>query len=880
MKYLKLAPLLLPIFAFFLYLVTAAPFMLWLDAGRFVSAIVTLGVANPPEPLYVLLAHPFTYLPIGSTIFKIQIFSALTAVLALLVLYKLMLVFLGDLLKPFKDLKLLMLIGLFSMAMLAFSYQFWSQAQNIENFILVVLIEVVVLYLILAAQSKKSLFVNLTIISALMGLSTGTNPVIASIVPSLLWVMWNKRKLLTIPGFVVWIIVGIVAIVAIHLYIPIRAGASPFLNYWNATTLEGVWSVSTGAGLNVFVPELGRINGFTGSPEIFFKSTWHFIEMFFIKFTPLLVPFILAGGYFLWRKSKYYFIFWGLIILTNWIFSGLYFSGNQESWFLVSDVAFVVLGGLGGYYLVTEGIEALFVRVKYNGYKNYKRYNSYIFIVVLVPFLVWSPFLWRRDWVLTEDYINNLYRPMEGQKAIIFGSSDLYDSVSFLVHDVKDLATYKPNVIPITDNLLYILSWYREHLKKVTDLKIPDDKGLKYDSAAEYSQFINEFFEQNISNYKIYVTIPAMRNNFLQAYKGQNLGPSLRIDETKFKLIPQGMLLEVAPKESTSSSNLAFFDYKFSDKNFPKKKPFMLEQTYKTELTGVLNEYAYSLEGMGDSLLQQGNAQDAFPFYQKAYDFNPKNAEVVSRLGNYYGTIGDHKKAAEYFEKALKIEPNNIGLLFNSAIAYENTGRSDKAIKNYNRVIQLSKGQNDQITQLAQTRLSAIKTATPSAALNTSKVGSDSFEVDKPANIQQQLLTPPQPQQTGIYQDKDFNLQFLIPQDFKLSKEKGFLNLSNNLKGKEELTFSFYSRSMGATEKLDSMGEKLPFVLEGPVLITQPVTIPGFEAVGKTHGSGEHLTFLLLLKKGDIGIAVKIYPGDSSKTEEFNQILGSINTLK
>src|SRR6266851_3602686 len=36
-----------------IYLYTSAPFMLWLDAPRFVAAIVTLGIALPAEHVYV-----------------------------------------------------------------------------------------------------------------------------------------------------------------------------------------------------------------------------------------------------------------------------------------------------------------------------------------------------------------------------------------------------------------------------------------------------------------------------------------------------------------------------------------------------------------------------------------------------------------------------------------------------------------------------------------------------------------------------------------------------------------------------------------------------------------------------------------------------------
>lgn len=851
-----------------IYLFTAAPFMLWLDAPRFVSAIVTLGIANPPEPLYIMLVKFFTYIPFGSYIFRIQIFSALTAALVLIVIYKLMIVFTKELLKPLKEAKLVHLTGLFSMLMLAFSYQFWSQAQNVENFILVTLIAVSVLYLLITADTKKKFFINFCLIAGVLGLATGTNPVIASIIPTILWGMWHKRKFWSISGFAVWIAVGVIGIIGVHLYIPIRASANPFLNYWRATTLENVIAVSTGSGLNVFVPELGRINGFTGSPEIFFKSTWHFIELFFIKFTPLLIPFIIAGGYFLWKKNQYYFIFWGLIIFTNWFFSSLYFSGNQESWFLMSDIAWVIWGGLGFYYLVSEGLEVILGKFKlFKTLKSLNKYKNYLFVAVCIPFFIWLPFLWRREWVVTEDYIKNLYRPIGEEKAIMFGSSDLYDSISFYVHDIPGTSVYKPSVIPITDNLLYILSWYRENLKSTTDLKIPDDKGLKYDSALEYSQFVMDFFEKNMDKYKIYITVPALRNNFLQAYKGQNLGPSLRIDEKRFKLIPQGMLMQLVPKDSTASANLANFEYQFKNKGFPKKQPFLLEQTYKTELTGVLNEYAYSMESLGDNLLKEGKADQALKYYQGAFDFNPKNAEIISRLGNYYGTIGDHQKAAEYFEKALKIEPNNVGLLFNSAIAYENTGRADKAMKNYNKVLQFSKGQ-EQIGQLAQVRLNALKQATPSAQTATAA-----------GSIQQQLLTVPTAA-PGVYQSRELNIQFVTPPDFKVTPEAGgALKMTNNGKGKDELTMTFYSRSLKTAEELESLATNLPFSVDGPILITQPVTIPGFQAIGKTIATGEHLTFLLLMKKENLGIAIKIYPGDSNKSDQLNQILGSINTL-
>jgi hypothetical protein len=63
--------------------------MLLEDAPRFLAAIITLGIARPVDPVYVFLAHWFTYLPFGSVAFRIQFFSALLAGGSLLLLYRL-----------------------------------------------------------------------------------------------------------------------------------------------------------------------------------------------------------------------------------------------------------------------------------------------------------------------------------------------------------------------------------------------------------------------------------------------------------------------------------------------------------------------------------------------------------------------------------------------------------------------------------------------------------------------------------------------------------------------------------------------------------------------------------------------------------------------
>src|SRR2546423_3669438 len=66
-----------------LYISTLAPTVTLVDSGELMLAAHTLGVAHPPGfPLYVLLAHFFTWLPIGSVAARVNFASAVFAALA------------------------------------------------------------------------------------------------------------------------------------------------------------------------------------------------------------------------------------------------------------------------------------------------------------------------------------------------------------------------------------------------------------------------------------------------------------------------------------------------------------------------------------------------------------------------------------------------------------------------------------------------------------------------------------------------------------------------------------------------------------------------------------------------------------------------------
>lgn len=75
--------------AFALYVITLAPDLLPADNGEFQLIATELGVAHPPGfPLYTVLAHAMTRLPLGPTpAWRVNLFAALTSALTIWVVY-------------------------------------------------------------------------------------------------------------------------------------------------------------------------------------------------------------------------------------------------------------------------------------------------------------------------------------------------------------------------------------------------------------------------------------------------------------------------------------------------------------------------------------------------------------------------------------------------------------------------------------------------------------------------------------------------------------------------------------------------------------------------------------------------------------------------
>lgn len=91
---------------------------------------------------------------------------------------------------------------------------------------------------------------------------------------------------------------------------------------------------------------------------------------------------------------------------------------------------------------------------------------------------------------------------------------------------------------------------------------------------------------------------------------------------------------------------------------------------------------------LGVSYINENNTQPAFIEFQKAYELNPNDKEVLNAIGYIYLLkLEDFQKAIDFFKKAIKVDPDFPEAYNNLGIAYEKTGRLNDAIDSYKKAL-------------------------------------------------------------------------------------------------------------------------------------------------------------------------------------------------
>jgi len=309
------------------------------DGGDLLSAILTNGIPHPTGyPTYLILGKLFHFLPFGTPYTKGALLSLIFSSLAAALVSHLVIS------SNNKDHSAGNQIAGFAAGFsLGISPLFWSQAVIVEVYGLqsfFVVCTLLWLRNILSKEADTRDDIILSLLSLVVGLSTGNHIMIALFIPAIIFTYLhafnNKVRLSKLLKYSAIIIA---ALILVYATLPLRAGNDPLINWGNPKTMEGFfWLVS------------GKIYhglAFGVSLSEFFQRTGFLAKYLIDQFSVLGVFIGVLGFVQSFNKStkvKWIYL-WTFIAYT--IFSLGYLTNDSVVYLIPPFIVFSILIGSG-----------------------------------------------------------------------------------------------------------------------------------------------------------------------------------------------------------------------------------------------------------------------------------------------------------------------------------------------------------------------------------------------------------------------------------------------------------------------------------------------------------------------------------------------------
>jgi transmembrane protein TMEM260 (protein O-mannosyltransferase) len=194
------------------------------DDGYFILAAYFNGIAHPPGyPLYTLLSHVATWLPVGSVAFRVHVLSALFASLSCACLWWIVRVLLKERVYAYG-------------AALSFAYSkaFWSQAIIAEVYTLNTFLFSLCIILCLNITNRpqtEDISKSMKYLLIVYGLCLSNHwPLIIISTPMLLAILWPRltQVISTLPGLFVYLLIGLTP----YIWMIARSQMDPQISFY------------------------------------------------------------------------------------------------------------------------------------------------------------------------------------------------------------------------------------------------------------------------------------------------------------------------------------------------------------------------------------------------------------------------------------------------------------------------------------------------------------------------------------------------------------------------------------------------------------------------------------------------------------------------
>jgi Protein of unknown function (DUF2723) len=639
--------------ALLLYIWTLAPTVTLTDSGELILVAQGLGVAHPPGfPLWVILAHLASLVPLGNVAARINFSSALFAALACavltLVVTELMITAAylptqkrgGQQRKKAEDsgvdCLLVLAPALGAGLLMAFSRTLWSYATIAEVYTLNTLLILIVFFLmlrwrrcIIADRRDKRGAVTihdtwLYAAAAVFGFALGVHHVTVGLtLPALAVVVYRTEGLrfFTSRRLLYAALISIAAMVAVYAYLPFAASRSPLINWGNPRSLQEIWWHITGRQYRVFL-------SFT--PTLMGAQFVEFCRMLLREFGPAWLPLPLALAFAVfataYRQDRTTFWFLLSIVIANLAYDLSYeIAEDKDAYYLPVFISIAVAAGFGIRWLIQ------LTAAKSMSFGT--PYGVAAIVVLLTSATVFAanwPFNNRRHYFIAHDYVENLLSTVE-PNGLLLTQDWQVASPMFYAQQIEQ----RRRDAKIVDVNLLRRSWYFDYLRHtypdlidrshekieafVEDLKAWERDPAAFKSNALLTQKISTAFLEMIQS------IVANESGVGPVYMTRDLllpdttnGAVTQWLTRSYQLVPQGLVFNL-----TSGSS-------FYDSPDPRLETRGLtDGTVRFEKDDVVN-----------------------------LKILPAYTSMLMNRGRYLAAFNQHARAVIAFKEALTLDPN------------------------------------------------------------------------------------------------------------------------------------------------------------------------------------------------------------------------------
>jgi len=490
--------------ALLVYFRTLAPTVTLVDSGELIVAARCLGVAHPPGfPLYVMLAHLASLLPIGNIAARINFASAFFAALACamltLVVTELIVTasYVGELRRRSKKatrkgrkissqsiggaadgnfswpLTIAPAVG--AGLLLAFSRTLWSYATIAEVYTLNTFLILTILFLMLRwrrrivedERSKNVIAIprgrrafiadydfSLYAGAIVFGLALGVHHVtVALVLPALAVLVYQTQGLRFFASrrLLCAAIVSLAALLAVYSYLPLAATHNPTLNWGDPRSLRAIWAQVSGKQYQLFL---------SFSPSIMSEQLRQFLGFLFREFGPPWIPIALvaaiAGFIGAWRRDRGTFLWLLFVILANLAYTLNYgIAEDKDAYYLPIFVALSVAAGIGFH----SGLHMTMV----NRPSSAGRLFTFSTVALLPALALASNWAFndRSRYFIARDYVENMQGTIE-QNSLLLTADWQVASPMFYSREIEE----QRRDIKVVDVLLLRRSWYFDYLRR------------------------------------------------------------------------------------------------------------------------------------------------------------------------------------------------------------------------------------------------------------------------------------------------------------------------------------------------------------------------------------------------------------------------------